>query len=199
MKRNQLLLCKTGLFNFLNIDMQNSIIKNIVIVGGGTAGWMTATALSNLLQGKHHIRLIESDEIGIIGVGEATIPAIQLFNTMVGIDENEFVRATNGTFKLGIEFVNWGRQGDRYMHGFGKIGQNLRNVRFDQYWQKLRSIGKADSLENYSITRMAAHANKFMTPPPDMTNSPLNDIAYAYHFDASLYACLLYTSPSPRD
>ncbi len=171
--------------------MQNPIIKNIVIVGGGTAGWMTATALSHLLQGKYQIRLVESDEIGIIGVGEATIPAIQLFNTMVGIEENEFVKATNGTFKLGIEFVNWGRQGDSYMHGFGKIGQTLRTVRFDQYWQKMRSIGKADALECYSITRMAARANKFMTTPPDMANSPLNDIAYAYHFDASLYARFL--------
>jgi len=171
--------------------MQTSIIKNIVIVGGGTAGWMTATALSNLLQDKARIQLVESDEIGIIGVGEATIPAIQLFNTMVGIDENAFLKATNGTFKLGIEFVNWGRQGDRYMHGFGRIGQNLRNVRFDQYWQKLRSIGQADNLEAYSITRMAARAGKFMPAPPDMVNSPLNDIAYAYHFDANLYARFL--------
>ncbi len=164
------------------------MIKNIVIIGGGTAGWMAATALSSLLQGKYHIRLVESDEIGIIGVGEATIPAIQRFNALVGIPENEFLKATNATFKLGVEFVNWGKQGDRYMHGFGKIGQDLRTVRFDQYWHKMRSAGKADSLEAYSITRMAARANKFMLPPQEMVNSPLNDIAYAYHFDASLYA-----------
>lgn len=168
--------------------MQNSIIKNIVIVGGGTAGWMTATALSTLLRGKYNIRLVESDEIGIIGVGEATIPMIQRFNKVAGIDENEFMRETNGTFKLGIEFVNWGKLGDRYMHGFGNIGQDLWTVRFDQYWQKMRRIGKADNLEAYSITRMAAKANKFMPAPTDMVNSPLNDIAYAYHFDASLYA-----------
>lgn len=168
--------------------MHNSNIKNIVIVGGGTAGWMTATALSNLLHGQCTVRLVESDEIGIIGVGEATIPAIQQFNTLVGIDENEFVKATNGTFKLGIEFVNWGRQGDRYMHGFGQIGQHLRSVRFDQYWQRMRSIGQAEPLESYSITRMAARANKFLPAQPDMANSPLGEIAYAYHFDASLYA-----------
>lgn len=168
--------------------MQNSIIKNIVIVGGGTAGWMTATALSTLLRGKYNIRLVESDEIGIIGVGEATIPMIQRFNKVAGIDENEFLKETNGTFKLGIEFVNWGKLGDRYMHGFGNIGQDLWTVRFDQYWQKMRRIGKADNLEAYSITRMAAKANKFMPAPTDMVNSPLNDIAYAYHFDASLYA-----------
>lgn len=168
--------------------MQNSIIKNIVIVGGGTAGWMTATALSTLLRGKYNIRLVESDEIGIVGVGEATIPMIQRFNQVAGIDESEFLKETNGTFKLGIEFVNWGKLGDRYMHGFGSIGQDLWTVRFDQYWQKMRRLGKADNLEAYSITRMAAKANKFMPAPTDMVNSPLNDIAYAYHFDANLYA-----------
>jgi tryptophan halogenase len=171
--------------------MQNSLIKNIVIVGGGTAGWMTATALSTLLRGKYNIRLVESDEIGIIGVGEATIPMIQRFNEVAGIDENEFLRETNGTFKLGIEFVNWGKQGDSYMHGFGNIGQDLWTVRFDQYWQKMQRIGKAKNLEAYSITRMAAKANKFMPAQRDMGNSPLNDIAHAYHFDASLYARFL--------
>jgi tryptophan halogenase len=168
--------------------MQNSVIKNIVIVGGGTAGWMSATALSTLLRGEYNIRVVESDEIGIVGVGEATIPMIQRFNQVAGIDEAEFLRETNGTFKLGIEFVNWGKLGDRYMHGFGNIGQDLWTVRFDQYWQKMRKLGKADNLEAYSITRMAAKANKFMPPPADMVNSPLNDIAYAYHFDANLYA-----------
>ena len=168
--------------------MPNTLIKNIVIVGGGTAGWMTATALSSLLRGKYVIRLIESDDIGTIGVGEATIPMIQRFNQVVGIDENEFLRETNGSFKLGIEFVNWGKIGDRYMHGFGSIGQDLWTVRFEQYWHKMRRLGKAADLQEYSITRMAAKANKFMPAQHDMANSPLNDIAHAYHFDASLYA-----------
>ncbi len=168
--------------------MQNTTIKNVVIVGGGTAGWMTATALATVLQGQYQIRVVESDEIGIVGVGEATIPMIQRFNQVVGIDENEFLRETQGTFKLAIEFVNWGKQGERYMHGFGSIGQDLGSVRFDQYWQKMRQLGKADELAAYSITRMMGKANKFMPARHDVPNSPLNQIAHAYHFDASLYA-----------
>ncbi|MCX7249253.1 MAG: tryptophan 7-halogenase [Burkholderiales bacterium] len=168
--------------------MSSKSLQNIVIVGGGTSGWMTATALATVLRGKYSIRVVESDEIGIIGVGEATIPMIQRFNKIVGIDENEFLRQTQGTFKLGIEFVNWGKLGDRYMHGFGGLGQDLWTVRFDQYWQKMRRLGKAQDLEAYCITRMAAKANKFMPPRFDVPNSPLADLNYAYHFDASLYA-----------
>jgi len=168
--------------------MQNEAIRDIVIVGGGSAGWMTAAALSTILNGRYNIRLVESDEIGIVGVGEATIPMIQRFNRVVGIDEQEFMRETQGTYKLGIEFVNWGRLGERYMHGFGRLGQDLAVVPFDQYWQKMRRLGKAAPLEEYSITRMAAKANKFMPARHDVPNSPLGDITYAYHFDASLYA-----------
>ena len=168
--------------------MQTEPIKDIVIVGGGTAGWMTAAALSTVLNGRYNIRLVESDEIGIVGVGEATIPMIQRFNRVVGIDENEFMRETMGSFKLGIEFVNWGKLGDRYMHGFGRLGQDLATVPFDQYWHKMRRLGKAAPLGEYSITRMAANANRFMPARFDVPNSPLRDITYAYHFDASLYA-----------
>ena len=171
--------------------MTTEPIKDIVIVGGGTAGWMTAAALSTMLNGRYNIRLVESDEIGIVGVGEATIPMIQRFNRVLGIDENEFMRATQGSFKLGVEFVNWGRLGDRYMHGFGRLGQDLATVPFDQYWQRMRMLGKAAPLEEYSITRMAARANKFMPARTDVPNSPLRDINYAYHFDASLYAKFL--------
>ena len=102
--------------------MTDSRIRDVVIVGGGTAGWMAASALSSVLGEQLNIRLIESDEIGIVGVGEATIPAIRLFNGLVGIKEDEFVAATQGTFKLGVEFQNWGKLGDRYMHAFGMIG-----------------------------------------------------------------------------
>jgi tryptophan halogenase len=165
-----------------------SLIQDIVIVGGGTAGWMAAAALSTVLRGRYRIRVVESDEIGTVGVGEATIPMIQRFNRVVGIDENEFLRETQGTFKLGIEFVNWGRVGDRYMHGFGRLGQDLWTVQFEQYWLRMRALGRAQPLEQYCITRMAALANKFMPPRPELGNSPLADIAYAYHFDASLYA-----------
>jgi tryptophan halogenase len=168
--------------------MQNQAIQNIVIVGGGTAGWMTAAALSTMLGARYNIRLVESEEIGIVGVGEATIPMIQRFNRVLGIDEAEFMRETMGSFKLGVEFVNWGKLGDRYMHGFGRLGQDLATVPFDQYWQKMRRLGKAAPLEEYSITRLAAKANKFMPARRDVPNSPLGDITYAYHFDASLYA-----------
>jgi tryptophan halogenase len=168
--------------------MQVPHINTIVIVGGGTAGWMTATALATALRGRYRIRLVESDEIGIVGVGEATIPMIQRFNTVAGIDEAEFLKATNGTFKLGVEFVNWGRLGDRYTHGFGRLGQDLWMVGFEQYWHKMRALGQARDLADYSITRAAARANKFMLPRTDLGNSPLAEITYAYHFDAGLYA-----------
>jgi tryptophan halogenase len=171
--------------------MQAQPLQNLVIVGGGTAGWMTATALATALKGRYRIRLVESDEIGIVGVGEATIPMIQLFNRVMGIDENEFLRATQGTFKLGIEFVNWGRVGERYIHGFGKLGQDLWSTPFEQYWRRLRAQGRAAPLEQYSITRMAALAGKFLPAQHDVPNSPLNHIAHAYHFDASLYARFL--------
>lgn len=166
-------------------------LSRVVIVGGGTAGWMTAAALAKLLKGRFEIHLVESDEIGTVGVGEATIPMIQLYNRVLEIDEAEFMRATQGTFKLGIEFVNWGRLGDRYMHGFGRIGQDLWTVPFHQYWLKMRAGGKAGPLEAYSITRSAAKANRFMPPSNEVPNSPLADIAYAYHFDAGLYARFL--------
>ena len=142
--------------------MDQEPIKQIVIVGGGTAGWMTAAALATVLKNKYTICLIESDDIGIVGVGEATIPMIQRFNQILGIDENEFLKETQGTFKLGIEFVNWGNIGERYIHGFGTLGQEMLTVRFDQYWQKYHQQGKVGPLEEYSITRMAAKANKFM-------------------------------------
>ena len=168
--------------------MSDTLIQDIVIVGGGTAGWMTAAALSTVVGNRYRIRVVESDEIGIVGVGEATIPMIQRFNRVLGVDENEFLRETQGTFKLGIEFVNWGRRGDRYMHGFGRVGQDLWTVPFDQYWHHMRAQGRAAPLEQYSITRMASLANKFMPARTDIGNSPLADINYAYHFDASLYA-----------
>ncbi len=164
-------------------------IQRIVIAGGGTAGWMTAAALSKVLRGKVKITLIESEEIGTVGVGEATIPMIRLFNRVLELDEDEFVRETQGSFKLGIEFVNWGRVGSRYMHAFGRIGQDLWTVPFYQYWLKMYQAGKAPAdIGEYAITRTAAYQNKFMRAPTDVQNSPLNDIAYAFHFDAGLYA-----------
>jgi tryptophan 7-halogenase len=167
---------------------KQALVQSLVIVGGGTAGWMAAAALGKVLRGKVAITLVESEEIGTVGVGEATIPMIQRFNQVLEIDEDEFVRETQGTFKLGIEFVNWGKLGERYMHGFGKMGQDLWTITFDQYWQKMFREGKAQDLGQYSMTRVAAYQNKFMRPPSDLPNSPLADLAYAFHFDAGLYA-----------
>ena len=166
-------------------------MHKLVIVGGGTSGWMTAAALSKVLKGRYDITLIESDEISTIGVGEATIPMISLFNRMLDFDEDEFVRETQASFKLGIEFVNWARLGDRYIHGFGVIGQDNWTVDFHQYWLKQYQAGKASELERYSINTMACLQNKFMRPRADMPSSPLSHIAYAFHFDASLYARFL--------
>ena len=166
----------------------NQRIEDIVIIGGGTAGWMTAAALSRLLPAGHRIRLVESDQISTIGVGEATIPSIRAFNQLLGLDENAFMRQTQATFKLGIEFVNWGRQGDTYIHGFGQIGRDQPLAKFYQYWLKMHLLGEAADLGAYSINTLAPRHGKFMRPPSDMPNSPLADIAYAFHFDAGLYA-----------
>ena len=171
--------------------MTHPAALNIVIVGGGTAGWMTAAALSKLLGDQYRIQLVESDEIGTIGVGEATIPNIKNFNATLEIDEDEFIRATQGTFKLGIEFVDWGAIGDRYIHGFGKVGQEFDALAFHHYWLRLRRQGLASDLGDYSINTVAPLQAKFMRPRPEMAGSPLADIAYAYHFDASLYARFL--------
>jgi tryptophan halogenase len=166
-------------------------IQSIVIVGGGTAGWMTAAMLAKFVPRDCKIRLIESEEIGTVGVGEATIPTIRQFNASLGIDENEFMRRTQGTFKLGIEFRNWGRRGDSYIHGFGRIGRDHGVVGFHQYWLKAILRGEAHDLEAYSINTLAPRRNKFTRPRPEMTNSPMAQLDYAFHFDAGLYAKFL--------
>ena len=168
--------------------MEQQIVRDILILGGGTAGWMTASALARSLNGKVAITVVESDEIGTVGVGEATIPSIVRFNEMLELDENEFLRETQGTFKLGIEFVDWAALGSHYMHGFGRYRQDIQLTTFEQVWQKMSLQGRADALQSYSITKVAAYAGKFMRPRLDVPDSPLADIAYAFHFDASLYA-----------
>jgi tryptophan halogenase len=165
-------------------------IRDVVIVGGGTAGWMAATALSNTLGHQLRIRLVESDEIGIVGVGEATIPAIRLFNALAEIDEDEFVRATKATFKLGIEFQNWGRPGESYMHAFGQIGQSLGVLEFFQYWLRARSQGIGGPLWDYSLNATAAKAGKFARMPR-IPDTSLEGLTYAFHYDAGLYARFL--------
>lgn len=163
-------------------------IRSIAIVGGGTAGWMSAAALARFLPHlKGRIRLIESAEIGTIGVGEATIPPITEFIRMLGVDENDVVRSTQATFKLGIEFRNWSRPGHSYIHPFGPTGFQKEDVPFFAYWLMCRQGGKAAELEHYSLQAVAARRCKFMRPVP-ATNSPLATITYALHLDAGLFA-----------
>lgn len=170
---------------------ENNNIQSIVILGGGTAGWMVAAAFAKVLTTKHcSITLIESNEIGTVGVGEATIPQISIFNNVLGIDENEFLKATNGTFKLGIEFINWRSLGSSYIHPFSNYGTAIDNVQFYHYWQKAFALGLSPDLDHYSLNIQACHSNKFMRPA-NVPNSPLSKIAYAYHFDAGLYAKFL--------
>ena len=178
--------------------MTQSPIRSIVIVGGGTAGWMSAAALAKALGGRIPIRLVESDAIGTVGVGESTIPMIRRFNQALGIDEADFVRATSATFKLGIEFCDWGRLGERYMHGFGRFGQDLAALDFYQYWLRMHQAGHEHDLGRYSINQLAAREGRFMPADPSLVNSPLADLAHAYHIDAGLYARYLRTYAQAR-
>jgi tryptophan halogenase len=160
----------------------------VVIVGGGTAGWMTAAALRKLLPSRCSVHLVESEEIGIVGVGEATLPHIRFFNERLGIDEAEFMALTRATFKLGIDFENWGRIGDRYVHPFGTFGRGTSDVGFHHYWLRMRHEGRPIAeLEQYSMACTMARMGRFALPSevPSDIRSTFN---YAYQFDATLYA-----------
>ncbi|NNC37236.1 MAG: tryptophan 7-halogenase [Hyphomonadaceae bacterium] len=172
-------------------DKSKGIIKSIVILGGGSAGWMTAAALSSMLHPKDvKITLIESEQIGTIGVGEATIPDVINFNRLLGIPEDEFMKATNATFKLGIEFNNWGRKGDSYFHPFGVHGADMQGIDFHQYWLHLNKLGNGARLHDFSLGFVASQKNKFSLPNND-PRSVLSTLRYAYHFDATRYALFL--------
>jgi len=172
-------------------DMSNSPIRNVVIVGGGTAGWMAAALLAQAFGPALSIRLIESDAIGIVGVGEATIPQIRHVGRFLGIDENELLRATRGTIKLAVQFNDWGRLGDSYLHAFSDIGLPLGLLPFQHYWlRSRRQDPQAPGLWDYSINAGAADANRFARMDK-VGNSPLTGIRYAYHFDATRFGQLL--------
>jgi tryptophan halogenase len=163
-------------------------IRSVAIIGGGTAGWMAASALAKSFGNKLQIELVESEQIGTVGVGEATVPHLSAFNALLEIDEADFVRETKGTFKLGIQFNDWGQIGESYVHGFGTIGRDLGMLPFHQYWLKARRRGRAGDIGRYSLNTLAAPQGKFMVSPKDAPpNTPLAEIAYAYHFDAGLY------------
>jgi tryptophan 7-halogenase len=166
-------------------------IRRIVIVGGGTAGWMAAAALARFVGGSgRRIVLVESEAIGTVGVGEGTIPPILEFNAQLGIDEVEYLRATHATYKLGIEFVGWTRDGDRYFHQFGQIGRPLNGIALYQLWLKHRAQREVGPLAGYSMSAVAAAQHRFAHPSGN-PDEPLSQIAYAFHFDASAYGQFL--------
>lgn len=166
-------------------------IRNIVIVGGGTAGWMAAAALSHQLKPlAPSVTLIESSAIGTVGVGEATIPGIRDFNHALGIDEREFMQATQATFKLGIEFTDWKNRDHSFFHPFGRYGVDFNGVPFHHYWQKLKKQGDQSTLGDYSLATVMARHYRFAQPHPNPP-APFADYAYAFHFDASAYATYL--------
>ena len=164
--------------------------RRIVIVGGGTSGWMTAAALAKFAIPRMAVTLVESDEIGTVGVGEATIPSISQFNHSLGIEEAEFLAATGGTYKLGIAFEGWTSPDDAYVHAFGLVGSALGVVPFHNYWLRGRALGIAKPLGHYILHTIAIAGNRFahVERPP---GSPAPPMPYAYHFDAGLYAKFL--------
>ena len=174
-------------------DAAHGRVGRITIVGGGSAGWMAAAALATYVGTGTTIRLVESEAIGIVGVGEASVPHLRLFNSQwLGIDEADFVRRTQATAKLGIQFKDWGRIGDSYIHGFGAPGRSLGPLPFHQLWLKQRLAGKAGPIGDYSAQGLMAPLGKFAPGERNAApDSPLADIAYAYHFDATLYARFL--------
>lgn len=170
--------------------MDAGSVQKLVIVGGGTAGWITAAAFARLLGQRLTIELVESEAIGTVGVGEATIPQIIRLNHILGIDEHDFLRRTSGTFKLGIEFVDWGAVGTRYLHTFGETGMNLGSVGFHHYWRRSVAEGAQSSLWDYSLHQQAADQARF-GKLDRVGNTAMAGLAYAYHFDASRYALYL--------
>jgi tryptophan halogenase len=173
-------------------------IENIVIVGGGTAGWMAAAALSKLsAKRKLTITLIESEVIGTVGVGEATIPPFLDFNRLLDIDEREMLAAVQGSFKLGIQFVNWGKVGDSYIHPFGAYGYQMEGISFHHVWHKYRTAGDPRPIQLFNMETMAAFFGKFARTE-DYQRDDLPPVNYAYHLDAGRYAAYLRSYSEKR-
>lgn len=163
-------------------------VRKVVIAGGGTAGWMTAALLKKVLQAQVDIELVESEDVGTIGVGEATIPPIQTFNQFLGLDEKAFLRETNGTIKLAIAFENWRKQGESYFHTFGAPGATLGICGFQHYWLRARKAGLDASLWDFDLNYLGCKAGKFNKI---QSENPVYNMGYAYHFDSTLYGQFL--------
>ncbi|MXO70960.1 tryptophan halogenase [Altererythrobacter buctensis] len=161
---------------------------DILVAGGGTAGWMAAAALARFAPPGSRLQLVESEAIGTVGVGEATIPQIHLFNGALGLDEAEFLRETKGSFKLGISFDGWLHEGHSYMHAFGDVGQGVGLLPFQHYWLRARKLGLAKPLVRYSLNELAARTMRMQRGRP---HPAAREMPYAYHFDAGLYAAYL--------
>ncbi|MEJ6475441.1 tryptophan halogenase family protein [Pseudoalteromonas piscicida] len=166
--------------------MTSCEIKNVVILGGGTAGWLSAAMLSKVMGNTINITVVDSAKIGTVGVGEASIPPLVDFNRALGIDEREFMRKTNATIKLGIQFEGWGQGRSNYMHAFGQIGKPFPFCDFYHFWLKSQQLGESSSLWDFSLNYQVAKANKF-APLTQIPNTSLAGVSYAYHFDANLY------------
>ena len=164
--------------------MKHQKIKHVVIAGGGTAGWMAAAAVSKLLGKTVKVSLVESEEIGTVGVGEATIPTLLTLHELLKIKEQDFISAVGGTFKLGISFENWHDVGKDYIHSFGYTGKDCWAAGFQHFWLKGKELGISKDFGEYCNEWAAAKQNRFAVLP----NQNLN---YAYHFDSSRYAAFL--------
>lgn len=166
-------------------DTESANPTRVVVLGGGTAGWMAATGAAVMLGHQVTVTLVESDDIGIVGVGEATLPHLRSFVESLGIDEADFMRATHATYKLGIDFRDFGKIGDSYIHPFGSFGEELAGISFHHYWLAARQRGQTNPIGDYSLGVAAALANRFQPPANDQ--SLASTYGYAYQFDATLF------------
>lgn len=172
--------------------MNPSAIKSLVILGGGSAGWMAAALFAKRFSLQHlQITLIESSDIGAIGVGEATVPVIKNFLSELEIPEQDFIRETQATFKLGIDFIDWHKPGTRFFHPFAPLGAKIAKIPFHHYWATLKKNNQVGPIDDFSLAAQMARRNKFFLPKPEAQTLDIAQFNYAYHFDAGLFANLL--------
>ncbi len=176
----------------VRINMNNNGIKSLVVVGGGSAGWMAASYFAKKFMGTDlEVSLVESSDIGTVGVGEATVPAIKYFLSELDIDEKDFIRSTNATFKLGIDFKGWYNEKNKFFHPFAKFGCRIGSIDFIHYWTKARKSGLLEPIDSYSLPAQIARNGRFAVPKADAETDGMLNFNYAYHFDSTLFAAYL--------